>query len=112
MTLHEFTDMTKLLSRDLRRPPATAPGGNTPGNDPLKGMEPKTDADFIRLALPERFTLQAYIQPKLDARYITYFNDLTGDRLMGLRPDIEFEVTASKYHDAHRIDDYYTKIKI
>ena len=66
----------------------------------------------MRLALPERFTLQAYIQPKLDARYITYFNDQTNDRLMGLRPNIDFEVTASKYHSAHRIDDYYTKIKI
>lgn len=32
-------------------------------------------ADYMRLALPERFTIQAYIQPKLDARYITYFND-------------------------------------
>jgi hypothetical protein len=31
---------------------------------------------------------------------------------MGLRPNIEFEVTASKYHAAHRMDDYYTKIKI
>jgi hypothetical protein len=31
---------------------------------------------------------------------------------MGLRPNIDFEVTASKYHNAHRIDDYYTKIKI
>jgi hypothetical protein len=32
--------------------------------------------------------------------------------LIGLRPNIDFEVTASKYHNAHRIDDYYTKIKI
>ena len=31
---------------------------------------------------------------------------------MGLRPNIEFEVTASKYHTAHRLDDYYTKINI
>lgn len=31
---------------------------------------------------------------------------------MGLRPNIEFEVTASKYHSAHRMDDYYTKINI
>jgi hypothetical protein len=59
-------------------------------------------ADLAKLLasdhMPGRFTLQAYIEPKLDARYITSFKDNTQDRLMSLRPDIDFDVDAAKYH--------------
>lgn len=59
-------------------------------------------ADLAKLLaqdqMPGRFTLQAYVEPKLDARYVTTFKDNTHDRLMSLRPDIDFEVDAAKYH--------------
>jgi len=62
-----------------------------------------SDPEFVRkmmkLSLPGRFTLQSFIPPKLNARYITSFKDVTNDRLMGLRPNIDFDIVASKYID-------------
>ena len=52
-----------------------------------------------QLKLPKRFSLQAYMEPKLDGRYITFFSDETCDKLMSLRPDIDYRVDATKFHN-------------
>ena len=79
MTQHEFSDMAALLVRD---------------HDINQASDPEFVMKMKKLALPSRFTLQTYIAPKLDARYITTFNDVTNDRLMGLRPNIDFDIVA------------------
>ncbi len=84
MTQNEFADMTNLLVRD---------------HDINQMSEPEFVHKMKKLALPGRFTLQSYIPPKLNARYITSFKDVTNDRLTGLRPNIDFDILASKYHE-------------
>ena len=97
MTQNEFVDMAALLVRD---------------QDINQTSDPEFVMKMKKLALPGKFTLQTYIAPKLDARYITSFNDVTDDRLMGLRPNIDFDIVAQKYHNHHRMDDQYTRIKV
>ena len=81
LTHHEFSDMAKFIARE-----------GEVNNQPVVKNEDKIN-------LPSRFTLQAYVEPKLDGRYIAYFNDETNDRLQGLRPNVEFEVAGTKYHN-------------
>ena len=99
LTVHEFTDMTRILAEEQN------------------ALNPQQQTSLLqsngkKLRLPKCFTMQAYIEPKLDCRYVTYYDDDTKDKLMHLRPDIDFHVFATKYHNYYRIDDYYTKIKV
>jgi hypothetical protein len=82
MTHHEFADLGKLLT-----------------NQQNPHLYDNEDESHGGLKLPNEFSMQAYIEPKLDGRYITYYSDETRDRLLTLRPDIKFEVTAKKFHE-------------
>ena len=69
LTTHEFGDMATFLSKENEEPTTL-----------VKGKD--------KLTLPKRFSLQAYVEPKLDGRYIAYFNDETNDRIKSLWPNV------------------------